>query len=156
MLTVGYEAWEYMDWICYACSIRVSELQFEAKRDPIIATKLTTLTSISPERSVIGEDKTDLSYISAGGSGRIQETTRTSFSKATKPSKTPKSVRFVTLGHDEHFYECTPPVAVDLMSSFEKWKDSLRRRWKRVGRCIQAAGRRIERPVISVLMRLGY
>ena len=151
MLTVGYEAWEYMDWICYACSIRVSELQFEAKRDPISATKLTRLTS---ERSVIGEDKTNLSHISAGTSGRIQETTRTSFSKASKPSKTPKSVRFVTLGHDEHFYECTPPVAV--ISSFEKWKDSVRRRWKRMGRCIKVAGRRIERPVISVLMRLGY
>jgi hypothetical protein len=146
-----------MDWICYACSVRVSELQFEAKRDRMKATKSTRLTSISPECSVIGEGTDDLCHVSTGTSRRTtQETIRTSFSKASNPSKTPKSVRFVTLGHDERFYECVPPVAVEVMSSFHKLKDSVRRRWKRVGRCLRVAGRRIERPVISVLMRLGY
>jgi len=146
-----------MDWICYACSVRVSELRREAKRSQM--TRPTAKgTSISSEHSVIISNNDNANHITPPSSGTTtrrttQETIRTSFSKVSNPTKAPKSVRFVTLGHAD----CAPPETADeKMSSFSRLKHGVRRRWKRVGRCLRCVGRKMERPVISVLMRLGY
>ena len=158
-LMVGYEDWDYMDWICYACSVRVSQLQREAKRNRMIRSPTRKLTSISPEHPVINTKDKDLSSTFSPNTSRrtTQETTRTSFPKSSNTAKTPKSVRFVTLGHDERFYDCVPPETMEeRMSSFHKLKDGVRRRWKRLGRCLRSMRRKMERPVISALMRLGY
>jgi hypothetical protein len=153
-----------MDWLCYTCSVRVSELRREAKRNRMIRPTMK-LTSISSEHSVISkiDDKHHIISPSSGNTNirlTTQETPRTSLSKVSNPTKTPKSVRFVTLGHDEHFYECAVTSETadhdNMSSSFNRLKDGVSRRWKRVGRCLRCMGRKVERPVISVLMRLGY
>lgn len=131
-LTSGYEHWMYMDWICYACALRVAELEREQaglKFD-------TPSTSMSSSSSFMKSRRT------------TEETDRTEVSKVIK------SVRF---GADEvfKFAEIAErPESVDIKP--ETWKTSVTRKFRFVARCIRNAGRKIERPLITFLMKIGF
>jgi hypothetical protein len=142
---LGFEHWQYMDWICYACSVRVAELEREQKE--LHLTLQTSLTPKSSGSSVISQSSTDRRT--------TRETSRTEITNLTsKSGKTMKTVRF---GVNDVFQDADSVKTIEeKVPLFNRWKAGARMQFKRVGRCLKYAGRRIERPVITVLMRLGY
>jgi hypothetical protein len=134
-----------MDWVCYACSVRVVELEREQKELHLMLEP--SLTSKSSGSSVISNSSTNRRT--------TRETSRTEISNLT--SKSAKSTKTVRFGGNDIFEDAR---SIDTMEEkaplFSRWKAGARMEFKRMGRRLKYAGRRIERPVITVLMKLGY
>lgn len=70
--------------------------------------------------------------------------------------KTPKSVRFDTndsFGDDESFDIPTPMKKPRGFSCIGSW---LRNRFKSISRSLKVTKRKMERPLIAILMKMGY
>ena len=135
----GFEEWEFMDWICFACVMKVHELQNEyvdleeedASRSPEYEQRIEKIVT---KESI--------------------PTTVTCTSEGI--SKSAKSVRF---GENDVFQtveETEPLVIEEKISLLESWKIGIRKLWKRFKASVRSLLIKVEGPVISTLMRWGY
>jgi len=141
--TKGYEHWLYIDWLCFACAMRVSELERE---QALLKTRSESVSSTSSTSSIVKSSQRT-----------TEETDRTEITgimEVSKVTKTSKSVRF---GADEVFKHpdiCQETETMD--TTPDTWKVSVSRKFKLVARYIRSAGRKLERPLITLLMRIGF
>lgn len=143
LVDVGYEHWLHIDWLCFACAMRVSELEREQAR---LKTRSESVSSTSSTSSIVKSSRRT-----------TEETDRTEITgimEVSKVTKTHKSVRF---GDDEVFTH--PDIGEEtetVDTTPDTWKVSVSKKFKLFARYIRSAGRKLERPLITLLMRIGF
>lgn len=140
-LNVGYEHWEYKHWIQFALDEEVVDMASQQKR----ARKHHSSPSSSISTSSIP------SILSNPNASRrtTQDTSRTSTEISKINSKLRKSVRFEN-------NDVLPIEKVETVPLFTQIKSRTRRRLNRLKRGLKIGGRKIERPLIGILMQCGY
>jgi len=136
---VGFEEWDYMDWICFACVMKVQELQVEHAHQE--EEEATLRTSEDEVEKPLEETRT-------------RESTRSDTSEGL--SKLSKSVRFGENDIFQEEQETEPLVVEEKTSLLESWKLGITQRWKKLRNCLRSTLIKIEGPIISTLMRWGY
>jgi hypothetical protein len=86
------------------------------------------------------------------------ETDRTEITIDTTTTKTVKTVRFGTdkIYDISEVEEEEEQSVIDTKSPLEQFKAHVRRSIRRLAHGLKVAGRKCERPVIMILMRIGY
>jgi hypothetical protein len=140
-LIVGYEHWEYKHWIQFALDEEAVDMISQQKR----ARKHHSSSASSISTSSLP------SILSNSNSSRrtTQETSRTSTEISKICSKSRKSVRFEN-------NDVSPIEKVETVPLFTEIKPRTKGRLKRLKRGLKIGGKKIERPLIGILMRCGY